>query len=241
LEQQLGISIPYSTVHRLVHDRLQARLKVPRPQSLKQSCEKRDAFKQNLAATVAMLVYFGISVLGWTGQVRFFCGDETRIGLKTGEGSRITARGVKPIGRVQWQYKAAYLYGIVKPRTGEYVFWEFTHLNTDCFQAFLDWVSAAYADSILIIQLDNGAFHKAKRSEVPSNIVLLFQPPHYPELNPIEQVWQHLKKRLHRQLPAHLDELRQLVKQWLDDISEEVIASIVGRQSILDALSVAGI
>jgi len=50
-----------------------------------------------------------------------------------------------------------------------------------------------------------------------------------------------LKKRLRWQVPATLDGLRQLVKQWLDDISEEMIASIVGRQSILDALSIAGI
>ena len=34
---------------------------------------------------------------------------ETRIGLKTIDRKKITARGVKPIGLVQWNFKAYYL------------------------------------------------------------------------------------------------------------------------------------
>ncbi|MDI9320986.1 MAG: transposase, partial [Phycisphaerales bacterium] len=37
-----------------------------------------------------------------------------------------------------------------------------------------------------IIILDNGAFHKAKTLQVPSNMYLLFLPPYSPELNPAE-------------------------------------------------------
>jgi transposase len=55
----------------------------------------------------------------------------------------------------------------------------------------LNLISQQFEDSLLIIQLDNGAFHKAKRLSVPKNIILFFQPAHSPELNPIEQVWQY--------------------------------------------------
>ncbi len=173
--------------------------------------------------------------------MRFFCGDETRLGLKTISGRKITAKGVKPIGQVQWQFKATYLYGIVEPSTGKHFFFEFTHLNTDCFEAYLELVSKQFADTVLILQLDNGAFHKAKRLQVPDNIALLFQPPHCPELNPIEQVWQYLKRRLRWKLPRFLDELREALKEQLLLLSEETVASITGRDSILDALSVAAI
>lgn len=188
-----------------------------------------------------MLVWVAVSVLGWSGNVRFFCGDETRLGLKTIGGRKITAKGVKPIGTVQWQFKATYLYGIVEPKTVEHFFFEFSHLNTDCFQIFLNLVSSQFQDDLLIIQLDNGAFHKAKRLNVPSNIILLFQPPHCPELNPIEQVWQYLKRRLRWGLPTTLDELRQQLGERLKILTPEVVQSITGRHSILDALSVAGI
>ncbi len=88
-----------------------------------------------------------------SGQVRFFCFDETRIGLKTISGKQITARGVQPKGKVQWHLLATYLYGIVEPKTGEQFFYEFTHLNSDCFQVFLNLISQHFSDSILILQL----------------------------------------------------------------------------------------
>ena len=106
---------------------------------------------------------------------------------------------------------------------------------------FLNLVSQQFHNELLIIQLDNGAFHKAKRLRVPENIILLFQPPHCPELNPIEQVWQYLKRRLRWSLPTTLDQLRQQLKERLEILTPEVVASIIGRHSILAGLSVARI
>jgi len=142
---------------------------------------------------------------------------------------------------LSYPFKATYFYGIVEPQTGESFFYEFTHLNTDCFQVFLHLVSEQFKADMLIIQVDNGAFHKAKRLRVPHNIILLFQPPHSPESNPIEQVWQYLKRRLRWTLPKNLNQLRQVLKEKLEELTPEVIASITGRQSILEALSVAGL
>jgi transposase len=187
------------------------------------------------------LAWYAIAVLGLQGPVRFFCEAETRIGLKTISGRKITAKGVKPKGKVQWPFKATYLYGIVEPATGAHFFYEFTHLNSDCFQVFLNLVSAQYQDSILILQLDQAGAHRAKRLKVPTNIILLFQPSHSPETNPIERVWQHFKLGLRWQLPQDLDELRLLMRARLEALSQAVIASLVSWHAILKALSVAGI
>jgi hypothetical protein len=188
-----------------------------------------------------MLAWYAIVVMGVSGQVRFFCQDETRLGLKTISGRKITAKGIKPKGKVQWQFKATYLYGIVEPATGEHFFYEFTHLNSECFQVFLNLVSEQYKDCILIIQLDQAGAHKAKRLQIPANIILLFQPSHSPETNPIERVWQPFKLGLRWQLPKSLDELRLLMRARLEAMTPAVMASIVGWDSILKALSVAGI
>lgn len=188
-----------------------------------------------------MLSWMARGLRGLETKIRFLCEDETRIGLKTISGRKITVKGVKPYGKVQWKFKATYLYGVVEPKTGEHFFYEFTHLNSQCFQIFLELVAEKFADSILIIQLDNGGFHKAKKLQIPPNIILMFQPSPSPESNPIEQVWQYLKRGLRWQLPNDLDELRVLISQKLQQMSQEVIASIVGRAYILEALSVVGI
>lgn len=114
-----------------------------------------------------MLVSVAMSLLGWSGSIRFFCGDETRLGLKTIGGRKIIAKGAKPVGQVQWQFKATYLYGIVKPKTGAHFFFEFSHLNTDYFQVFLNLVAQQFPEDLLILQLDNGGFHRAKRLKIP--------------------------------------------------------------------------
>ena len=51
-----------------------------------------------------------------------------------------------------------------------------------CYQRFLDEFSACYPDSLNILQVDNGAFHKALDLRIPENIILLFQPAYCPEL-----------------------------------------------------------
>ena len=188
-----------------------------------------------------MLSWAARTTLNCDRKVRFFYQDETRLGLKTISGRKITARGVKPKGKVQWQFQATYLYGVVEPTTGENFFFEFTHLNSQLFQIFLELVAQAFPDDLLIIQLDNGGFHKAKKLKVPENIILMFQPSHCPESNAIEQIWQYLKRGLRWKTPSDLDELRVLITQRLQEMTEEVIASITGRAYVLDALSVVNI
>jgi len=114
-------------------------------------------------------------------------------------------------------------------------------VDSDCYQLFLDQFSQAYPETLNILQVDNGAFHKAKDLVIPDNIILLFQPPYCPELNPIERLWQHLKKDLRWRLFKNLTELQTKVDKLVADLTAEVVASVTGFSFILDALSVAGI
>lgn len=169
--------------------------------------------------------------------IRYFAQDESRFGLHTQIGRLIAALGVKPIGQWQWLFKAFWLYGAVEPATGESYFLQFSHVDTQCYQRFLDEFSKAYPDSLNILQVDNGRFHKGKNLIVPENIILLFQPPYCPELNPIERLWEHLKADLKWATFKTLEQLQTKVDQLLAKLTPEVIASITGYSFILDALS----
>ena len=76
---------------------------------------------------------------------------------------------------------------------------------------------------------------------IPDNIILLFQPPYCPELNPSERLWQHLKKDLRWALFKHLTQLQTKVDRLIADLTTETVASVTGFSFIVDALSVAGI
>lgn len=169
--------------------------------------------------------------------IRYFAQDESRFGLKTLLGRLITACGVKPIGAWQWLFQAFWVYGAVEPTTGTSFFLQFSHVDTDCYQRFLDEFSKHYADSLNILQVDNGRFHKGKDLVVPENIILLFQPAYCPELNPIERLWQYLKADLKWSTFKTLEQLQTRVDQLLAELTPGVIASITGYAFILDAVS----
>ncbi len=169
--------------------------------------------------------------------IRYFAQDESRFGLKTLIGRLITACGIKPIGQWQWLFQAFWLYGAVEPATGASFFLQFSHVDTACYQAFLDEFSKAYPNSLNILQMDNGRFHISKDLVVPENVILLFQPAYCPELNPIERLWEHLKADLKWASFKTLEQLQAKVDQLLAQLTPEVIASITGYSFILDALS----
>ncbi len=93
--------------------------------------------------------------------------------------------------------------------------------------------------AIHIIQLDNGRLHTGLTLEIPENVILLFQPPYSPQVNPIERLWKEIKKKLKWELFENLDSLRNRLSQVLQELTPQAIKSVTGWDFILDALSVA--
>ena len=87
-----------------------------------------------------------------------------------------------------------------------------------------------------MIQLDNGRFHSAKKLQIPNNVVLLFQPPYSPDVNPIERVWQSMKDQLRWLNLKSLEELRREVDEIIQSITPSQLASLTSFDFILTAL-----
>lgn len=114
--------------------------------------------------------------------------DESRFGLKTITRRRLTLQKVKPIVKVQWPFKAFYLYGLVEPLTGVLIIKDYDQVNTENFQQFLNNVSQKYPKDFHVIQVDNASFHRAKSLITPDNVMLLYQPPYSPQVNSSERL-----------------------------------------------------
>jgi hypothetical protein len=51
------------------------------------------------------------------------------MGLHTIQRRKLTGTGIKPQGKVQWDFTYLWLYCAVEPLTGARFFYEFTHLD----------------------------------------------------------------------------------------------------------------
>jgi transposase len=169
-------------------------------------------------------------------QLRYIAEDETRIGRKTETKRVITSRGVKPKMKVQWPREAFWLYGVVEPLTGWQWTQEYRQLNQTNFQAFLNELSLQLGSTVAVMQMDRAPAHRAQAIEWPENIIPIFQPPHSPELNPIERLWQFLKRLWKGENFASLDALRQRVNHELQQLTTEQVQSLTSFNFILDAL-----
>lgn len=159
--------------------------------------------------------------------VRWFFEDETRLGLHESQTRRrITARGVKPIQLMLPRYEYLWFYGAVEPASGDAFFLELPALDTPCFQAFLDEFSRAFPDTLNLMILDGAPAHIAHALVIPENVLLVRLPPYSPELNPVERLWQDLRKLLGATLPASLNALADAAGTILRDYTADTLASL---------------
>ena len=183
----------YQAVYSLVKGEFKSKVKIPRPRSSEQKLTAINEFKNTLSEQIKTLLGKTSDQVKRYKKVSLWSSDETRLGLHTIQRRKLTLPGVKPIGEHQWKFKYFWLYGAVSPSSGRSFFWEFSHLDKVCFEAYLLQFSLQYPDELHIIQVDNARAHLLSTSELLDNIILLFQPPHCPEVNPTERVWGYMK------------------------------------------------
>lgn len=171
--------------------------------------------------------------------VKVFAQDETRLGVLPVIRRRITACGVQPVVTVTHTFDTFYLYGAVEPTTGASFFLELPYLNSLTFQLWLEGFGEALPDADNIVVLDNGAFHKAKALQWPSNVVPLFLPPDSPELNPIERLWRDLKDKLAEVVAQTIEELSEAVCAIMQSYSDAILQSLTGFTYFVQAVETA--
>lgn len=84
---------------------------------------------------------------------------------------------------------------------------------------FLEQVSQEFADYFIVMQVDRAAWHRSNELVVPENIRLLLQPPHSPELNPTEHIWEELReKHFYNQVFESIDAVMDTLCQGLQEL-----------------------
>ena len=152
----------------------------PRPTHKKADKLEQEIFKANLGSKVKKLEekYPEAKIDVW-----FF--DEHRVGLKPILKKVWSLRGKRPIATVQHRYEWLYVYGFVKPKTGETLWYLIPRVNTNwlnvVYQNFAKDAGISPKKKILLIE-DNAGWHRSKKAIRPEGIKVEFLPPYSPEL-----------------------------------------------------------
>jgi transposase len=128
-------------------------------------------------------------------KVEIWWQDESRIGQQ-GSLSRVWAtKGTRPRVVRQKQFLSTYLFGAVCPERDVGCALILPQCNSGMTQIHLNQISEHIQDGYhAIVLMDRAGWHTTETLHVPENITLMPLPPYSPELNPMEQVWQQLRK-----------------------------------------------
>jgi transposase len=124
--------------------------------------------------------------------------------------------GERPTARFNRGYKWTYLYGFVRPESGQ-VFWMIVPtVNTELFSLalgeFTKEVGVGKERHILLI-LDKAGWHTGGEVDLPEGIHLEFLPPGSPELMPAERLWPLTNEALANGLFEEIEEVEEALVQ----------------------------
>lgn len=140
--------------------------------------------------------------------------DEHRLGLLPVRRRVWAPKGQRPIAAVERHYEWLYVYGFVRPRTGQ-SWW-----------CLLPWVTAAAmsaalaafardegidADHRAVLVLDQAGWHIAHDLALPDGIDLVFLPAYSPELQPAERLWPLIDESVANRAFPDLDTLEAVL------------------------------
>ncbi|MDQ3696287.1 MAG: IS630 family transposase [Chloroflexota bacterium] len=142
--------------------------------------------------------------------VTIWATDEHRLGLLPVVRRVWAPRGQRPMAPVQRRYQWLYVYGFVRPTTGQ-TWWGL--LPTVSPEAFAVAVREFARDEGIgpsrraVLGLDQAGWHTSRELTLPPGIDLAFLPPASPELQPAERLWSSVDEPVANRTFPDLDAL----------------------------------
>ena len=148
--------------------------------------------------------------------------DEGRFGRITEVRKCWAPKGIRPKVARQVVRSFVYVYAAVCMALGKMTALILPYSNTDMMSLFLEEVSGDFKEYFVIMILDGAGWHTSGNLKIPENIRLVKFPPHSPELNPVEHLWDELREKsvpnkAFKSLDAVIDRLTEGLRQLHHD------------------------
>jgi transposase len=107
-------------------------------------------------------------------------------------------RARRPEALVDPGYQNFYVYSAVSPKSGAAFSLFLPWVNTEAMNVYLEHLAAAYPDKKILMIWDGAGWHGSNGLRVPATIRCEPLPPYSTELNPVERLWQWLRRHVTR-------------------------------------------
>jgi transposase len=170
--------------------------------------------------------------------VKLFFQDEARFGRI----DNISSCWVPPGGRAsvgkQIIREYTYAYLAVCPETGENYSLIMPYANKKCMDIFMQGVSETFSNYRIIMAMDGASWHTEKNAEKLKNIVSMLLPAYSPELNPVENMWHHIREKGgFKNTTFHsLKDVELKLAEVLKNLDKETVKSIAQYKWIIEAI-----
>lgn len=205
--------------------KVKASLKVPRKKHNQQDPEEVAAFKKDIVDTLSKLE------IPKEKRVRVWIEDEHRYGLISTIRRCWTLRGHRPTAPVAMKYQWGYVYGAAEVTEGDSQFLYMPTVSLECSHIFLQQLVATDPQAIHIVFWDRAGFHpQMEANELKEQVYFVPLPAYSPELNPMENLWDIVKRHVSNAVWDTLEAIESAISEVLKPFfqSKERVFSLLG-------------
>ena len=171
--------------------------------------------------TLPGAILLGSAVEDLTGRkFRLFYQDEARFGRLPVIEKAWSPAGVRPMVKAAVAREYKYTYGAVDVLNGDLFCRTYDMMNTDNMEDYLAKLHAEYKDDFIVLVADGASSHTTGKLKLPAHMYMQILPPYCPELNPVEQLWRHLRSHAcGNRYYETLQEVTEAVTQEIDKLA----------------------
>jgi len=216
LQQAYGIDLKLSGVYYWLH-KINGSWKVPRPKHKDQDPKAVEQFKDEIVSNLEALD------IPPDRSVHVWVEDEHRYGLISVLRRCWTIKGHRVSAPRQNEYEWGYVYGAADIVTGNAEFMYAPTVSLEWNRLFLEQLVATDPVGIHIIIWDRAGFHpQVLDGQLYESVRFLPLPAYSPELNPIEPLWDQVKRRIANYAWETLEDMESAIDEVLQPFWQDV-------------------
>jgi transposase len=170
-------------------------------------------------------------------KLRLMFQDEGRFGRISTPRRCWAPAGMRPKVPSQMVREFTYAYAAVSPHDGVMDSLVLPQVSEQAMSLFLNEVSSRHPDEFILMVLDGAGWHKAGSLKIPGNMHLIFLPPHSPELNPAEHIWENIRENwFGNEVFGSMDGVENQLVKALSSLENDqpAMASLTGFDWVID-------